>query len=114
MTKGPRVANIDRRCRGRYDARMDRDASLEPYRARRARLADVLRRHGGGVAIVPTAPERQRNGDNDHPYRHGSDFHYLTGFAEPGAWLIVAAAKEMLAVAMDAGVNFFDNAEVYA
>ena len=70
---------------------MDRDASLEPYRARRARLADVLRRHGGGVAIVPTAPERQRNGDNDHPYRHGSDFHYLTGFAEPGAWLVVEA-----------------------
>ena len=64
---------------------MDRNASIEPYRARRARLADVLRRHGGGVAIVPTAPERQRNGDNDHPYRHGSDFHYLTGFAEPGA-----------------------------
>jgi len=70
---------------------MDRNASIEPYRARRARLADVLRRHGGGVAIVPTAPERQRNGDNDHPYRHGSDFHYLTGFAEPGAWLVVEA-----------------------
>src|SRR6185295_10476075 len=24
-------------------------------------------------------------------YRHGSDFHYLTGFAEPGAWLVVEA-----------------------
>ncbi|MGZ5237979.1 MAG: aminopeptidase P N-terminal domain-containing protein, partial [Caldimonas sp.] len=64
---------------------MDRDASLEPFRARRARLAALLRSGGGGVAIVPTAPEQQRNGDNDHPYRHGSDFHYLTGFAEPGA-----------------------------
>jgi len=37
-----------------------------------------------------------------------------------GSWITyhnqvdVAAAKEMLAVAMDAGVNFFDNAEVYA
>ncbi|MGZ5205420.1 MAG: aminopeptidase P N-terminal domain-containing protein [Caldimonas sp.] len=70
---------------------MDRDASLEPFRARRARLAALLRSGGGGVAIVPTAPEQQRNGDNDHPYRHGSDFHYLTGFAEPGAWLIVEA-----------------------
>ncbi|MEO5883177.1 MAG: aminopeptidase P N-terminal domain-containing protein, partial [Caldimonas sp.] len=45
------------------------------FSERRARLADVLRRNGGGIAIVPTAPERQRNGDNDHPYRHGSDFH---------------------------------------
>ena len=68
---------------------MDRDASLEPFRARRARLAATMRAQGGGVAIVPTAPERPRNGDNDHPYRHGSDFHYLTGFAEPGAWLVV-------------------------
>jgi Xaa-Pro aminopeptidase len=50
-----------------------------------------MRAAGGGVAIVPTAPERQRNSDNDHPYRHGSDFHYLTGFAEPGAWLVIAA-----------------------
>ena len=70
---------------------MDRDASLEPFRARRARLAAKMRSQGGGVALVPTAPERQRNGDNDHPYRHGSDFHYLTGFAEPGAWLVVEA-----------------------
>ena len=70
---------------------MDRNASLEPFRARRARLAATMRKHGGGVALVPTAPERQRNGDNDHPYRYGSDFHYLTGFAEPGAWLVVEA-----------------------
>ena len=70
---------------------MDRDASLESFRARRARLAATMRSQGGGVAIVPTAPERQRNGDNDHPYRHGSDFHYLTGFAEPGAWLVIEA-----------------------
>jgi Xaa-Pro aminopeptidase len=50
-----------------------------------------MRDAGGGVAVVPTAPERQRNSDNDHPYRHGSDFHYLTGFAEPGAWLLIGS-----------------------
>jgi Xaa-Pro aminopeptidase len=70
---------------------MDRDASFAVFRERRARLAATLRRHGGGIAILPTAPERQRNGDSDHPYRHGSDFHYLSGFAEPGAWLVVEA-----------------------
>lgn len=50
-----------------------------------------MRAGGGGIAIVPTAPERQRNSDNDHPYRHGSDFHYLTGFGEPGGWLVIGA-----------------------
>mgnify|MGYP002478442949 CR=1 FL=1 len=44
---------------------------------------------GGGVAVLPTAPERQRNGDNAHPFRHCSHFHYLTGFDEPQAWLLL-------------------------
>jgi Xaa-Pro aminopeptidase len=44
---------------------------------------------GGGVAVLPTAPERQRNGDSDHPFRHDSHFHYLTGFDEPEAWLLI-------------------------
>ncbi|MDP3669875.1 MAG: aminopeptidase P N-terminal domain-containing protein [Telluria sp.] len=57
---------------------------------RRARLAQALRAAGGGVAVIPTAPERQRNSDNDHPYRHDSSFHYLTGFDEPHAWLVLA------------------------
>ncbi len=60
-----------------------------PFARRRARIADAMRRAGGGAAVLPTAPERTRNGDSDHPYRHGSDFHHLTGFAEPGAWLLL-------------------------
>ena len=59
------------------------------YRQRRARLVQALRAAGGGVAVVPTAPERQRNSDNDHPYRFDSQFHYLTGFAEPDSWLVL-------------------------
>jgi Xaa-Pro aminopeptidase len=58
---------------------------------RRARLAAALRNAGGGVAVVPTAPERPRNSDNDHPFRHDSSFHYLTGFDEPGGWLVLQA-----------------------
>jgi Xaa-Pro aminopeptidase len=61
---------------------------------RRARLAEALRAAGGGVAVIPTAPERQRNSDNDHPFRHDSSFHYLTGFDEPGAWLLLHASGE--------------------
>ena len=50
------------------------------YVERRQRLAQALREAGGGVAVVPTAPERPRNSDNDHPFRHDSHFHYLSGF----------------------------------
>lgn len=57
------------------------------YTERRARLAALL--GPGGIAIVPTAPERQRNRDNDHLYRHDSYFYYLTGFSEPNAWLVL-------------------------
>ena len=60
--------------------------------ARRARLAQLLRDAGGGVAVIATAPERPRNGDSDHPYRHDSSFHYLTGFNEPNAWLLLHAS----------------------
>jgi Xaa-Pro aminopeptidase len=63
-----------------------------PFISRRARLAKLLRDAGGGVAVIATAPDRPRNGDSDHPYRHDSSFHYLTGFAEPGAWLLLHAS----------------------
>ena len=59
------------------------------FAARRARLAQRLRSDGIDIAVVPTAPERQRNADSDHPYRHDSHFHYLTGFDEPHAWLVL-------------------------
>ena len=62
------------------------------FSSRRQRLARLLSEAGGGVAIVATAPERPRNGDSDHPYRADSSFHHLTGFDEPGAWLLVQAS----------------------
>jgi Xaa-Pro aminopeptidase len=58
------------------------------YQERRARLAAQL--GAGGIAIIPTAPERPRNRDSDFPYRHDSYFYYLTGFTEPGACLVLA------------------------
>ena len=59
------------------------------YAQRRAALAAQL--GAGGVAIIPTAPERARNRDADFPYRHDSYFYYLTGFTEPNAWLVINA-----------------------
>ena len=57
------------------------------YAQRRARLAALL--GPKGVAIIPTAPEQQRNRDSDFLYRPDSYFYYLTGFSEPQAWLVI-------------------------
>ncbi|MCM2297147.1 aminopeptidase P N-terminal domain-containing protein [Rhodoferax sp.] len=57
------------------------------YARRRALLAQKI--GPNGIAIIPTAPEQQRNRDSDFPYRADSYFYYLTGFSEPQAWLVV-------------------------
>ena len=41
------------------------------------------------MAIIPTATEKPRNRDNDYLFRFDSYFHYLTGFTEPNAWLVL-------------------------
>ncbi len=55
---------------------------------RRQRLAQAM---PGGVAVIPTAPERARNRDTHYPYRYDSYFYYLTGFQEPGSVLVIVA-----------------------
>lgn len=62
------------------------------YEKRRAAVARALKAAGGGIALLPTAPEMARNRDSDFPYRHDSYFYYLTGFNEPGAWLTIDAS----------------------
>ncbi len=57
------------------------------YARRRAQLAQAIGRNG--IAILPTAPEQQRNRDSDFPFRHDSYFYYLCGFTEPQAWLVI-------------------------
>lgn len=57
---------------------------------RRARLAAQMAAVGlPGVALLPTAPEATRNRDSHFPFRHDSYFHYLSGFTEPQAWLVI-------------------------
>ncbi|NWG32150.1 MAG: aminopeptidase P N-terminal domain-containing protein [Rhodocyclaceae bacterium] len=62
-----------------------------PFRQRRLSLLDRMAAAGGGVAVIPTAPERLRNRDTHFPYRADSYFHYLTGFPEPEAVLVLIA-----------------------
>ena len=62
------------------------------YRDRRSALLREMRaRTGGGLALVPTAPEAVRNRDSHYPYRHDSYSYYLSGFPEPEAVIALAA-----------------------
>jgi Xaa-Pro aminopeptidase len=68
----------------------------QPYSTRRQQ---VLAQLGDGVAIIPTAPERIRNRDSNHPYRFDSYFWYLSGFPEPEAVIVLlggSAPKSIL------------------
>lgn len=61
---------------------------IAPFAARRARLMEHM---GSGLAVIPTAAEHLRNRDSHYPYRADSYFHYLTGFDEPDAVLLLIA-----------------------
>ncbi len=60
-----------------------------------ARRRKQLMRMAGNdaIVIVAAAPERVRNNDAHYPYRQDSDFHYLTGFAEPDAVLALVPGR---------------------
>lgn len=65
------------------------------YAKRRQRLAISMReKSGGGILILETAAEVYRNRDSDFPYRHDSDFYYLTGFNEPDATLVMTVSPK--------------------
>src|SRR5512137_356018 len=61
---------------------------------RRALLAAMRQQSGGGLALVPTAPEVARNRDSLFPYRADSYCHYLAGFPEPEAVVALVAGPD--------------------
>lgn len=65
---------------------------MSEYARRRRQL---MRTVGEDAAIVlPSARLRLRNGDADYRFRQDSDFHYLTGFSEPDAVLVLAPGRK--------------------
>jgi Xaa-Pro aminopeptidase len=66
---------------------------ISPFHQRRLSLLDRMQAAGGGLAVLPTAPEHIRNRDTTFPYRADSYFHYLTGFPEPEAVLVFIAGE---------------------
>src|SRR5690242_5895996 len=80
-------------CRVPQDATMNHAHQI--YRARRDAVLQSMRsRSGGGLALVPTAPEVPRNRDSLFPFRHDSYFYYLSGFPEPEAVIALVASPE--------------------
>jgi Xaa-Pro aminopeptidase len=64
----------------------------DEYARRRRQLMKTMGK--GAIAILPAAPERQRNSDVHYHYRPDSDFHYLTGFDEPEAVAVLIPGRE--------------------
>lgn len=50
------------------------------------------------VALIQSGSELIRNRDVEHPFRAESDFHYLTGFLEPDAVLVLVKSETNQAV----------------
>lgn len=61
------------------------------YVRRRRQLMRMAGRDA--IVVVPAAPERIRSNDSAYPYRQDSDFHYLTGFPEPEAVLVLVPGR---------------------
>ena len=62
------------------DQAPNQDDANSAYRRRRLLLAERMRMAGGGVALIPTAPEQARNRDAHFPYRAAGYLQYLTVF----------------------------------
>ncbi len=66
--------------------------NLQDYARRRKELMALM--EPGSIAILPSADLQIRNGDVEHRFRQNSDFHYLTGFDEPGAVFVLVPGRE--------------------
>jgi len=59
------------------------------------RRKQLMRMMGdGAIAILPAAPQHIRNRDAEYPYRQDSDFHYLSGFPEPEAVIVLTPGRK--------------------
>jgi Xaa-Pro aminopeptidase len=67
------------------------DPMTEEFARRRRQLMRLMGRDA--IAVLPAAPERTRNNDVYYNYRQDSDFHYLTGFAEPDSVAVLMPGR---------------------
>ncbi|WP_040240165.1 Xaa-Pro aminopeptidase [Chromohalobacter japonicus] len=62
------------------------------YRARRQALMAALPAHS--AVLIPAASLVTRNRDSEYAFRQDSDFHYLSGFPEPDALLVLLPGRD--------------------
>lgn len=63
----------------------------DEYRARREALMREL--PAASAVLLPAAALVTRSNDSEYPFRQNSDFHYLTGFPEPDALLVLLPGR---------------------
>ena len=61
------------------------------FQNRRQNLLDIL---GDGIAVISNSDESARNRDCDYPFRSDSYFHYLSGFPEPEAVILIVGGDQ--------------------
>jgi len=66
--------------------------SKSEFARRRKNLMSLM--EPNSIAIVPSAPEQPRSRDTNYPFRQDSDFHYLSGFDEPEAVLVLIPGRK--------------------
>lgn len=66
--------------------------SLDEYRSRRQALMAAL--PPGSAVLLPAGQLVTRSNDSEYAFRQDSDFHYLTGFPEPDALLVLLPGRE--------------------
>jgi Xaa-Pro aminopeptidase len=64
---------------------------FKEFARRRRQLMHMIGKDG--IAILPAAPIRHRNGDIEYAYRQDSHFYYLSGFPEPDAVLALIPGR---------------------
>ena len=65
---------------------------LSEFSSRRQALLTAMQ--ANSICVVPAAHLVTRSRDTEYPFRQDSYFHYLTGFPEPEAWLILSNQLE--------------------
>ncbi len=67
---------------------------IDQYIKRRRQFTEQM--DDNSVAIIPGSKSVRRNSDVEYPFRQDSDFHYLTGFDEENAILVMDQNRSVI------------------
>jgi Xaa-Pro aminopeptidase len=70
--------------------------ALTEFSRRRDQLLQAMQ--ANSICLIPAAHLVSRSRDTDYPFRQDSYFHYLIGFPEPQAWLVLSNQRHVSGV----------------